>query len=640
MRRIPLAAAVLILLAACHHDGVDAATSTPIVLTAVRPPSFAAGDTVSLQGEGLVSLAPGGGVRFGAMTVTPLAGGTDTLVRAVAPPCLATGTIAVSFVAGTVTSNALTASYVARDVPLALAPFAALTVNSAQLGSCLTLPGDGATYLVVGQYASVGDPTNVVSWQVGTALAPPAATAASTTHRVSAPRANRVGLRFETMLRGVERTAAPRARAEAMAMRRGDAARSAALVPIPAPGTRRTFQVVAALDGSSFTTATARLVFTGDHVLVYVDTIGPGFSDAQYEALGAEFDRELYAIDENAFGAESDIDRNGRVIALFTPKINALVATTNCAFAGYVTGFFYATDLTPGSPNSNKGEIFYSYVPDSTGTYSCPHTAASVMQVVPGTFLHQLQHMISFNQHVLVRGGAAEDVWLNEGLGQIAEELGSEYYEAKYPAPSGRSTTTQLFPDSASPFIQPQLLDAYVYLNSTRAHSVTSYDGGGSLEERGATWLFLRWLASQKGEDIFGRLEQTSNTGVANVEAQTGEPFAALFGDFSAALAVDSIPGVPRTSVPTRFRFGSRNLRLLMAREATIETFPNPWPLPVYALGIGGMLSANMIPGTMFHSVITPPAGGGAVTLNFTEPESLPFPVALGAQVTIFRMPP
>jgi hypothetical protein len=118
-------------------------------------------------------------------------------------------------------------------------------------------------------------------------------------------------------------------------------------------------------------------------------------------------------------------------------------------------------------------------------------------------------------------------VWLNEGLGQIAEELGSKYYEAKYPPPSGRSTTTQLFPDSAGPFIQPQLLDTYVNLNSTRAHSVTSYNGGGSLEERGATWLFLRWLTSQKGEDIFGRLVQTSKTGIADIQAQAGESFGA-----------------------------------------------------------------------------------------------------------------
>ena len=262
-----------------------------------------------------------------------------------------------------------------------------------------------------------------------------------------------------------------------------------------------------------------------------------------------------------------------------------------------------------------------------------------MLQFVPGTFLHQLQHLISFNQHVLLRGGAQEEVWLNEGLGQIAEELGSEYYEAKYPPPTGRSTTSQIFPDSAGPFIQPQLLDAYVYLNSTRAHSVTSYNGGGSLEERGATWLFLRWLASQKGEGIFARLVQTSSTGTANIVAQSGERFGALFGDFSTALVVDSIPGLPRSSVPSRFRFGARNLRLLMAREATIEQFPDPWPLPLYPLGVGGALSANMIPGTMVHTSLTTPSAGTNVSIDFTGPQGAPFPASLGAQVTIFRMP-
>jgi hypothetical protein len=296
--------------------------------------------------------------------------------------------------------------------------------------------------------------------------------------------------------------------------------------------------------------------------------------------------------------------------------------------------------LLTSDPNSNKGEIFYSYIPDSLGTFSCAHTVLSVTQVVPGSFLHELQHMISFNQHVLVRRGAQEDVWLNEGLGQIAEELGSEYYEAKYPPPTGRSTTTQIFPDSAGIFIQPQLLDAYIYLGTIRAHSVTSYTGGGSIEERGATWLFLRWLAAQKGEDIFGRLVRTSKTGIANIQAEVGENFGELFGDFSTALWVDSIPGVPRSSVPPRFKFGARNLRQLMAREATIETFSNPWPLALAQLGIGGALSANMITGTMVHSVITPPAGGPNVSITFTGPQSVPFPAALGAQVTIFRMPP
>ncbi len=522
--------------------------------------------------------------------------------------------------------------------PLTLAPFEAVTVSSAQLASCVTIPGNGSSYLVIGEFASVGIPANIVDWQIGTALVGAPAVAARAELRMAGD--NRIRREFEGTLRRLEAKIAPRARADAIAARHDFSFAKSAIVQPPALGSTRDFKVVAALDGSSFSKATARLVYSGDHLLLYADTIGQGFSDAEFRALAAQMDRDLYAIDISAFGSVSDVDQDGHVIMLFTPKINALVPTSNCLFGGYVTAFFYGTDLVTGDPNSNKSEIIYSYIPDSAGVFGCPHAKVAVQQVIPGAFLHELQHMISFNQHALLRSGAQEEIWLNEGLGQIAEELGSEYYEAKFPAPAGRSTSTQIFPDSAGPFIQPQLLNAYVYLNSTRAHSVTTYNGGGSLEERGATWLFLRWLASQKGENIFARMVQTTHTGIANVENVSGEKFGALFGDFSVALYADSLPGVPRASVPARFRFGSRNIRALMAREATVEQFTSPFPLPVYVLGIGGALSSQMIPGTMVYSQIVPPSGGGNISLSFTGPGSAAFPVPLGAQVSIFRLPP
>lgn len=150
--------------------------------------------------------------------------------------------------------------------------------------------------------------------------------------------------------------------------------------------------------------------------------------------------------------------------------------------------------------------------------------------------MHELQHLISFNQHVLTRGGAIELPWLNEGLSHIAEEVGSKLFETRYPAPFGRGTTEQLFLDSAAPFIAPQMLNAYAYLYSTLEHSVTTYVGTGSLEERGASWLFMRWLGDQKGDAIFRRLVESPFTGIDNVERASGETFGALFGDFSIAL--------------------------------------------------------------------------------------------------------
>ena len=116
-----------------------------------------------------------------------------------------------------------------------LAPYDAVTVSSAQLDSCLTLPGNGATYLVVGQFASVGDPTNVVNWQINTSVAGGSAAATSVASGSAAAASrplhltgdNPIRREFETMLRGIERTIAPRARAEAIAARRSPGGRVA-----------------------------------------------------------------------------------------------------------------------------------------------------------------------------------------------------------------------------------------------------------------------------------------------------------------------------------------------------------------------------------------------------------------------------
>jgi hypothetical protein len=613
------------------------AIAAPAVAS-LTPAVFGPGDTVTLRGTGLGIAASGATVEFGDARATPLPGASETALRAVVPPCLTPGAMTVRFTAGTVRSNSVPATYQPRSSPVALAQYQALTISSAQLADCITLAGNGATYLVVAQTAGAGSAQSPIDWRLGATAASAAAEAgAASTLRVR----DEFGAQreFEAFLRRTELSIAPQARREAVAARNSPAYLQPAPAP-PALGTFRDFRVVAVLAGTSFTSVTTRLKYAGDHILLYVDTVGAGFTDQQYQSLGAWFDRDLYPIDVAQFGSESDVDRDGRVLVVFTPQVNRLVRAEDCGQFGYVTGFFYGTDLLLDNPNSNKAEIFYSFIPDSTARYSCAHTATDVLRILPGTFVHELQHMISFNQHVLARGGDPEDLWLNEGLSHIAEEEASKYYEAKFPPPTGRSTTVQLFPDSAGPFIAPQLLNAYVYLNNTLAHSVTSYNGAGSVEDRGASWLFLRWLAEQKGEDLFRRLVQTSNVGIANIEAQAGEPFPTLFGDFSVSLYTDSLPGLPRSVVPPRYRFGARDLRKLMAREAVVSGWVEPWPLPLYLLPVGDALRSNMKPGTMVHAVIQTTAGSAGVALRFTHQDLSPFSAAAAAQVTIFRLSP
>ena len=89
-----------------------------------------------------------------------------------------------------------------------------------------------------------------------------------------------------------------------------------------------------------------------------------------------------------------------------------------------VAGFFFAGDLDPTTASQfNHGEIFYSVVADPDSTLSCAHSAAQVNNLTPVSFVLEFQHMISFNQHVLLRGGTTEATWLNEGISHFAEEV-------------------------------------------------------------------------------------------------------------------------------------------------------------------------------------------------------------------------
>jgi hypothetical protein len=603
-------------------------------ITLILPTPLVAGETIAINGENLSGTRIR--VRFGsvAFDVPPTAAG-NTAVLAVVPACLGPGTTSVSLEIDGYRTNAIEVAATAGRAALTLAPHQRVTLPASRLAECVSLGGNGATYLVTGQFASVGSPDRV-AWQLGS---PGSAVEVAL---VSEPRpkplkgaiAHRA---FEAGLRSLEQRVIPEARAQRTNAMRGVAS---SLVAPPEVGSLRSFQVTTRTDGSEFATVTARLRFAGARVLAYADTSFEGFSGAQLQALASLYDRELVGEAVRAFGSEPDVDGNGRIIVLFTPAVNRLARPEDCLLRGFVTGYFYPVDQLERQAHSNRGEIFYSLVPDPEGRHSCSHTETEVLRLIQPAFLHEMQHLISLNQRVLTRGADFEEPWLNEGLSQIAEELGSRIFESRYPPPLGRSTSTQIFPDSAGVFIAPQMLNAYVYLTFALEHSVTSYAGNGSLEERGASWLFLRWLADQKGEGVLKRLVQSSRRGIANVEAVSGESFGELFGDFSMALFADSLPGFARSVTSPRLRFTTRNLRQLMAREATIAGFGPQFPITTYLLERGGLLRGAMPPGTILHAILRSKPGDGPLRLSFQTGAGAPFGAGLGGQVSVLRLPP
>jgi hypothetical protein len=423
---------------------------------------------------------------------------------------------------------------------------------------------------------------------------------------------------------------------------------SIAAAAVPSLGSLRGFHALtgSGLQNFSYTIATARLSYIGSNVLLYVDTLAPanGFTPTQMQSFGQYFDQVLYGLDVTAFGPPSDIDGNGRIIMLLSPTVNALSPRAQCSTEGFVAGYFDGTDFTSG-PNSNQGEIFYSVVPDPGGTVSCSHSVDDLLKTVPATFLHELQHLISFSQHVVIHGGDAEEGWLDEGLSIRAEELGSEYFEAKYPPPSGRTNPAQLFPDSSQGFVAGLLPDSYTYLLRADTASLTLHDDSeNGFSWRGGDWLLVHWLGDLKGKSIFTTLDQSRSTGIANISAAAGESFGSLFGDFSLAMWTDSLAGVPRSAVPARDRLQTRNLRQIYQRLFVTNngnpSVPRAYPVLTTTLSSGaGLVTANMVPGTMAFYILDLTASNSSVAIQFSGPGGAAFPSSLGPQVSIYHLP-
>lgn len=499
--------------------------------------------------------------------------------------------------------------------------------------ACVTVGGAGATYLVVPQFPMRAPRPSRTEFSLGALTGGTAALVSASV----APRERGIATRFDATLRQLERTLTVDVAVRASAAQRANANLAMAMAPIDSV---RSFRVLSSLTAGTFTTSTARLRYEGAYVLIYVDEAAPaGFSQSEIAAIGELFDATFYALGRGAFGAESDIDGNNRVVVLMTQLINQLTPSAECSTKGFVTGYFFGFDLSSVSSNSNRGEVFYSLVPDAGGTVSCAHSVDQVKRLVPPTFVHEFQHMISFNQHVLVRNGAAEEVWLNEGLSHIAEELVSKHYETRYPPPLGRSNPAQLFPDSSQGFITGNLINAYDYLAASTQHSVTTFDDFGSLEERGAAWLFLRWLGDQKGEGIYGRLVQTGLTGIANVEAQANESFSRLFGDFGIATWTDSLPGRPREAIPSRYRFSSRNLRRIFARLNQTGAVTREYPIQLTPLACGAQQADSMVQGTSAYYRLDTGSNCAESDVRLGTRDGRALPSTLRPQLSLFRLP-
>jgi hypothetical protein len=504
---------------------------------------------------------------------------------------------------------------------VSLGPTEYTLLRGSAIGGRVQFPAadaNGAQYLVVAQFAT-GVHDIEASVQLTSGGAPSARVVAGSPEFSLAQLPAGPAERFHELLRRKERelrrlpvAAAPAPRAPA---------------PPPAVGSQRTFKVCNNLQCSTLANVPATAMYVGSHAAIFLDDSVPpgGFTQADLDDMGAVFDGKLYPIDVAAFGAESDIDANGVVIILLTRKINALVPRPECE-TSFVTGYFFGADLAPGiAPSYNNGEVFYGFVPDPEAQVACAYSRDMVRALLPVTFAHEFQHMISFNQHFLVRNGDAEVLWLNEALSHLAEELVGLHYDSL-----GQTTT-------ARPYLRGNFYNAFQYLKNPNATVMVSDSPPGSLASRGGGWLFARYLADRFGMTAIGRLVATNRVGAANVAAATGTDFSDLLGHWALAVYVTDLPDF---AAPAALRFTTWSFReefaALNAQSPSI--FTRPYPLVPASGNPSATVSGMVMSGSGVYAVLTQPGSAVAFELSFRTASGGALPANAAGQLAIVRI--
>ena len=396
------------------------------------------------------------------------------------------------------------------------------------------------------------------------------------------------------------------------------------------------------------TPVTARVVFVGTRSVVLEDVASPlaGKIDDDLVALAKEFDAVSYPIvlefgDPLARDATTDV--NGRIVMLFTPRVNAIGTG--------VLGFVSACDLYPVSQDasvagSNEAEIFYArVVTDTTSDVTTLNGRSQWRRQMPATMIHEAKHIASYAERLSRGATQFEHVWLEEATAQLASEMfgrairgnrwrGDATYRETLWCES-RPTTAGCAGGVIAVTNHFSFLSNY--LQSFESKSILS--GAEDSDIYGSAWLFVRWLVDTYGGSDEGaflrKLVQTGTlSGVANVQAATGRPFAQLLGEFTLMLAADNLANAVGPYVEP-----SWNLPDMFAGYAEIDERP-PAPLAMRT-GAGGTVSIsgrNVKGGGAILLRLGPAGAGRSQLLELKSTFTAPLPATSGVGLGVVRI--
>ena len=368
-----------------------------------------------------------------------------------------------------------------------------------------------------------------------------------------------------------------------------------------------------------------RIVAIGAQSIVVADTLNPsgGFTAGDYQRFAARFDTLVYPIDVSNFGVPAPFGPEGKIVLLFTTAVNELTPQKS---ESYVGGFFFGRDLYPvantatlgGCRGSNMRNIFYLLAPDPTGVVNGNiRRTGFVDSVTTSVLAHEFQHLINASRRLYVNQNAApdEEVWLNEGLSHIAEELLFYHEGASGPLRNLSVTSLRASAVLVKAFNEDQSANASRYAEYLRNPSTNSpIRANDSLATRGATWDFLRYAADRKnragGTDasVWQALVNSQTSGIANLRTVFGANLGSMLRDWSVSNYTDDAV----LGLAADFTQPSWNWRTIYPALGSNSAYP----LKLSSL-VGATTAGSVIPGGAAYYRLSVAANAtGTITLS------------------------
>ena len=626
-RRLATLLVLAAVLGACDRNPAGGGSAIAAVLLMPDERVLAPGETLALE----ATVRDRGGeqpseARLGKLAWSSDAPGVATVsggqVTAVAPGS-ATIRAELDGVSGSVqvTVAALPPECDQPGAVRSLAVGEAVTLGGAQASRiCLEGGTTGRDYLVVPFHAgsTAGGFASVLL--SGTGLVPPlplASLAPGGTPLAAAAPGLRADHEFHQRLRArAERELAPHVDAALAAGRAGEAPlRPAFALELRNPSVGQQVQVNTSTEScESPRMRTGRVVAVGQRSIVLVDVANPsgGLTDAEYAAFAAGFDTLVWPVVTEAFGEPRDVDANGRVVIFYTRAVNEL---TPAGSSSYVGGFFHPRDLFPtrqkdglaACASSNVAEMFYMLVPDPSGEVNgTSFPRELILQKSLGTIAHEFQHLVNASRRLYVVGTTHwnEEVWLNEALSHVAEEVMFYHAAGKQPRQNlshGEVHATPAVTEAFRTYAEENVRRLQRFLEEVETES--PYDAGAGdendLATRGAGWSFLRYAADRRGGSdpaLWKALVDGSTTGLPNLRQALGADPRPWVRDWLVGIYADDL--VP---VEARYTQPSWNYRSFWMR----------YPLRVRTFGGGELNLAAKAGSGAFVRIGVPPAGIG-----------------------------